>query len=80
MLVPGQADQHLPPHQLAGGRFGVHTQIENSYGDTLTFQRLKNCHQICDRSGKPIQFGDDKNVAVPDKLQRRLELESHSDR
>ena len=29
---------------------------------------------ICrrDRASKPIQLGDDKNVAVPDKLQRRL--------
>src|SRR5271165_1284859 len=50
-------------HQLAGRRLGVHAKIENPHGDTLPLQRLKNCHQIRDRSGKPIQLGDDKNVA-----------------
>ena len=37
---------------------------------------------ICrrDRVGKPMQLGDDENVAISDKLQRRLELASHSDR
>jgi hypothetical protein len=37
---------------------------------------------ICrrDRAGKPIQLNDDENVAISDKLQRRLELESHSGR
>jgi hypothetical protein len=32
------------------------------------------------RAGQPIQLGDDKHVALPDKLQCRLELKPHRDR
>ena len=43
-------------HQLAGRRLGVHAEIENSYCDALTFQRLKDCHQIRNRVTKLVSF------------------------
>jgi hypothetical protein len=41
------------------------SKVENPYGHALTFQRLKNGHQIRDRSGKPIQLGGNQDVALP---------------
>ena len=61
MSDPAQRRQH----QFPGKRLGVHAEIENPHGDTLTFQRLKNCHQIRDRASKPMQLGDDENIAIP---------------
>jgi len=51
---------------------GVHAEIQNPHPDSLALQSLKNSHQILDRAGKPIQFGDHEYVAFSSELQGSL--------